>query len=419
MTAAALDVSAGAVVTERWCEQYVRDRLFGASASAKDTWIIGAELELIPFDRASMTRAPIASAAVRATLPVIRAVATRNRWSEHGGGVSVPYWLTADGGKISYEPGGQIEISSPTCATVTFLVEFLRRTVGSLRAACDAAGIQLEINGLDRHCALADVPLQLLDDRYVLMDRHFAVRGEAGPRMMRQTGSLQLSMQSGGERWRLLSAAAPYLLAIFANSSRYAGRDTGHASYRAHTWRTLDPVRTGLPNDAADPAGAYARFALDATPMFVGAGEFASFRDAIRAGAANESAWAVHLTTLFPEVRPRGYLELRSLDAIEVEWIGAPITLVGALAYAPGCAARALALLDEPDRVDRADLLARAGRDGMRDVSIAARAGALFELGLAGAQQLPREYVSASDLDVTRRYFERFTACGRAPCDEA
>src|SRR5215210_8228491 len=99
------------------------------------------------------------------------------------------------------------------------------------------------------------------------MTTFFDSLGPAGVQMMRQTAALQLNLERGPkprERWRLLNALAPVVVALFANSGYYAGSHTGHRSYRAHLWRTLDPTRTGIIEKGGESVAEYHRFALNA-----------------------------------------------------------------------------------------------------------------------------------------------------------
>jgi glutamate--cysteine ligase len=231
--------------------------------------------------------------------------------------------------------------------------------VDALRTAGDAHGIDLLACGVDPFNRIQDVPLVLHAPRYERMTAYFERVGPAGVQMMRQTASLQLNVELGPEpleRWRLLNALAPYLTAAFANSRSYAGKDTGCASYRAHLWQVLDPSRTGLAYDAEDPVGAYARFAE-------------------RAGRILDDD-AAHLTTLFPEVRPRGYFEIRSLDAMELDDVERAIALVHALLERPGASIAALAITGEPDP----SLLPMAAREGCENAVLASRGLALTSL---------------------------------------
>jgi glutamate--cysteine ligase len=142
------------------------------------------------------------------------------------------------------------------------------------------------------------------------MDAYFARIGPAGARMMRQTASLQVAVDIGADalgRWRLLNALAPFLTAVFANSRRYAGDDTGFASYRAETWRRTDPLRTGLLT-GMDPIGAYVDFALRAPAILLGGDKEPAQPLAAWLGTIDGTAsWERHLGTLFPEVRPRAH----------------------------------------------------------------------------------------------------------------
>jgi glutamate--cysteine ligase len=337
--------------------------LFRPPATLRNPGSIGAELELIPVHAATRRRAlPVTGERGTGVVEVVRAAASAPGWVEATDAYGAPSWRIAEPagtGHISFEPGGQIEISSPVFDDAASLVAFLRQTVGALRDAAEAHGIELLTVGVDPYNPIDDVPLVLHAPRYDRMTAHFERIGPSGVRMMRQTASLQLNVELGArplDRWRLFNALAPYLVAAFATSSEYAGAETRYASYRAHLWQTLDASRTGLPYDADDPVGAYHRFA-------VGAGRILGDD-------------AAHLTTLFPEVRPRGYFELRSLDAMPLDAAERAIRMVHALVTDDALARAALDTVGEPD----AALLGVAARDGLRDATIRARVEALLAL---------------------------------------
>jgi glutamate--cysteine ligase len=236
---------------------------------------------------------------------------------------------------------------------------------------------------------------------------------------MRQTAALQVSLDFGDEpwlRWRVLNAAAPYVVAIFANSPVYAGHCTGYQSTRAQVWRMLDPSRTGIVYDERDPVGAYLDFALAAPAILYPTveGEHRPFADWLTQAQPTEHEWQDHLSTLFPEVRPRGHLELRSADAIAPHWYAAPLVLTAGILYQPGALRATADLLGTPD----ADLLERAGRSGLHDSAIARTAVDLFEVALQGCQCLGPRYFHPSDLEQARAFFERYTRLGRSPADD-
>src|SRR5690606_5884563 len=124
----------------------------------------------------------------------------------------------------------------------------------------------------------------------------------------RQSAAFQVSLDLGQEPerlWRVLNGMAPYLTAIFASSPMYAGTASGHASYRAHCWRTLDPTRTGTRPAVDDAAADYCAFALAAPAMFLPRvdGAYAPIETHLASGTATTADWHAHLTTLFPEIR--------------------------------------------------------------------------------------------------------------------
>ena len=262
-------------------------------------------------------------------------------------------------------------------------VPLLHRVVRPLASWIVSEGIELQSVGIDPVNDARDIPLQLRVDRYERMTKHFERIGPFGIRMMRQTAAIQVSLDRGdrpAERWRLLNDLAPYLIAIFANSPKYLGRDTGHQSFRAHCWRQLDPSRTGVAEPSDDPAAAYARFALGATEIF-------------------DDSLEAHLTTRFPEVGPRGHFEVRSCDAVAPEWYAAPVVFLSGIAYDER-ASREAGLLAAESRA----LLRTAGELGLKDPSIARTARDLFQLALDGARRLGEDYVGGEMLEAAAAF---------------
>lgn len=343
------------------------DALFRPAGAVHAPGAMGAELELIPIHSATHRRAlPTPSERGAGTVDVVRLASARHGWHEATDGYGAPSWRTDDArasGRITYEPGGQLEISSPVFENPDALIDSLGETVAALRSAAREHGIDLLAIGVDPFNDVDDVPLVLHAPRYERMTAHFERIGPSGVRMMRQTASLQLNVELGPrvlERWRLFNELAPYLVGAFATSPVYAGNPTPYASYRAHLWQTLDPSRTGLPYDARDPVDAYARFAAGAARIL--------------------EDDAAHLTTLFPEVRPRGYFELRSLDAMEIDAAERAIRLVHALVTDEDRARAALEIVGTPDPA----LLAIAAREGMNDDTLRSGIEALLALTAPG-----------------------------------
>jgi glutamate--cysteine ligase len=348
----------------------------------------------------------------------VRSIARWSQWIEVRPDEDPPSWLLPGGSRLSFEPGGQIELSSAPSDSATALIRDLRCTSELLASAFDREGILLEAVGVDPCNDISDVPLQLHRERYERMTRYFDAIGPSGAKMMRQTASLQINIQTGErphERWRLLNSLTPYITAIFANSRLYAGLATEDHSHRAHLWRNLDPSRTGLPATTGNPAVEYMAFALGAGPMMSPQnGATPTFGEWLRTGEPTIEDWQLHLTTLFPEVRPRGYFELRSADSIAPSWIAAPICFVAGLVYDEATAAEALEVAGEPD----ASTLELAGRVGLADDNILSTACRLTELAVSGCESLGPEYIAESDLVTAADFFDRYTRQGRSPGDD-
>lgn len=236
---------------------------------------------------------------------------------------------------VSFEPGGQVELNTP-CATSTFsLLRQVRDDLMKLQVSCGARGIRVHPFPVDLR-GEHQVPLQLRTQRYVAMQEHFDRRGPAGRTMMRRTASTQVCLDwwagaAGRDQWHLTLLAGPFVAAHFA-------RTYGPGS-RLATWLAVDPSRTAFDDrllHGEDPIESYRVFAQHAS-------SFVDGRDP-----------DVHLTTLFPPVRPRGrYLEVRFADAQEFSGIERLLDVLIGLMYDDHVRDRALRWL-WPER----DLLA-------------------------------------------------------------
>jgi glutamate--cysteine ligase len=270
---------------------------------------------------------------------------------------------------------------------------------------------------VDPYNDVSDVDLQLHRPRYETMTRYFESIGDSGIRMMRQTASIQLCVDPGDnplERWALLNQLAPYVTAIFANSRVYNDRLTDHQSYRSHFWRTLDMSRTGSFLSQSEAVDSYFNFALRAGAIMRFDETRSSFGDWARDGSPTIDDWDFHLSTLFPEVRPRGYFELRSADAIDAAFLAAPICFVAGLSYDDESAHNAREVLSvvAPPPLDIA------GREGLHNRDIQSVAAQLTDIALSGCESLGESYISRSDIEVASDFFERYTRRGRSPGDD-
>ncbi|MET9270497.1 glutamate-cysteine ligase family protein [Kribbella sp. NPDC003557] len=254
------------------------------------------------------------------------------------------------GALVTVEPGGQVEISGPASDSVPRLIEDTAADAAELTALLQDADLVPGAYGLDPF----RTPRRILTvPRYAAMEHAFQRLGPHGPRMMCSTAGLQICLDAGEAdrtalRWRALHDLGPALVGLFANSRRRAGADTGWASARTQaTFGTCAPFTEPPPLDA-DPAAAWARTAMEAPVLCLRRGDtwdaptgltFGAWADGLADGQVPDRPTYddldYHLSTLFPPVRPRGYLEVRYLDAQPGDgWI-APTLLLTALMSAP------------------------------------------------------------------------------------
>ncbi|MEV1333137.1 ergothioneine biosynthesis glutamate--cysteine ligase EgtA [Micromonospora costi] len=303
------------------------------------------------------------------------------------------------GATVSLEPGGQIEISTPPRSSLAALIRATEADRDEVAALLRRAGLTLGCTGIDPHRGPHPV---LHTPRYRAMRHVFDQRGPAGRTMMDCTAGLQVCLDAGEPadvplRWAVAHAVGPPLLAAFATAGRHAGRATGWASARMAAWLAIDPARTSpvwSPDGAdADPAASWARYVL-AAPLLCLRGDGPDWTPPPDVTFADWLAGALprppttddldyHVSTLFPPVRPRGYLELRYLDAQpDREW-RVPLAVLAALFSGPETLRAAYRV-----SVPVAHRWHTAARHGLADEALAAVAARLFDLALAALPRL-------------------------------
>ena len=234
---------------------------------------------------------------------------------------------------VTVEPGGAVELSGPPLDGAAAALTALLADRATLRASFAQAGLGLVLLGAD---PLRPPHRVNPGARYRAMEQYFAAArmGAAGAAMMTSTASVQVNVDAGpasgwASRVRLAHALGPTMIAIAANSPLLAGRFSGWHSTRQRVWGQLDTARCGpvLGVRGLDPGGDWAHYALRAPVMLVhnpGAVPVKSYvpfcdwvdgRVALGGRRPTAADLDYHLTTLFPPVRPRGWLEIRYLDS--------------------------------------------------------------------------------------------------------
>jgi glutamate--cysteine ligase len=349
---------------------------------------------------------------------VLTQVSARLGWRSGVSPGGVPLFEIPGGGAFSFEPGGQVEFSSAVHDSIDALCSTIEQALAPVLKGFGDRGIEAVTRGIDPRNPAESARLVLDSERYTRMARHLDQYGLAGRRMMRQTAAIHLNVELGPrpfERWELANRLAPYLVGIFANSSIYEGADSGFRSFRAQQWRELDPTRSGLVL-GDDPVESYVDFALKAPVLFLGGDDEVRrpLSDWLTEGDVDGEVWRRHLSTLFPEVRARGYLELRGIDALRPSDYAAPAVLVSGLLYDERASGEAAELLPPASL----DSLAQAGRTGVCDPAFRSVATELWRIGLEGARRL-KHFVGLRSLGVAERFYRDYTAEGLDPAATA
>lgn len=326
-----------------------RDQLiasFARGEKPRDRWRIGTEHEKFvyalgdhhapSYDEASGIRALLGELEQYGWAPVVE-----------GGNVIA---LTGADGSISLEPAGQFELSGAPLDNLHQTCAETGRHLQQVKAAGDTLSLGFLGLGMWPDKTRAELPI-MPKGRYAIMLRHMPRVGSLGLDMMLRTATIQVNLDYASEadmvkKFRVGLALQPLATALFANSPFTEGKPNGKLSFRSHIWSDTDPARTGmLPFVFEDGFGyeRYADYALDVPMYFVyREGRYIdaaglSFRDFLKGELSvlpgelpTIDDWNDHLSTAFPEVRLKTFLEMRGADggpwnricALPALWVG-------------------------------------------------------------------------------------------------
>ena len=405
---------------------------FHEAGKPRERWMIGAEYEKVAVDRATGRAAPFSGA--RGIEALLRGLAERFGWTpatEDGRTVA----LAREGASITLEPGAQLELSGAQFRTLHEAERELATHVREILSVGDELGLAflgLGMQPISRVEEIEWVPKR----RYAIMAPYMTRVGRLGHRMMKQTATVQANIDYADERdamrkLRVGMGIAPLVNAIFANSPVSDGELNGFRSFRGHVWMDTDPARCGLlPFVFRDGAGfaEYVEWALDVPVYFLlRDGRYVTdvtgtpFRRLLASGQATLDDWQLHLTTLFPEVRLKGYIELRSADSQPRERLLALPALVKGIFYDADCLEAAYDLVKRWSFEDTAALYHEVVRG-----ALAARRGRVAVLEYArellaiAREGLRRQQALDERGEDERTYLvclEEELAAGRTPAD--
>ena len=295
-------------------------------------WRIGTEHEKFGFTRDDLRPLPYdGPCSIRALL---EAQVERFGWTpvlEDG----KPIALTKQGCNISLEPGGQFELSGAPLETLHQTCCEAHTHLDELKKIAEPLGIGMLGMGFQPKWRRQDIPW-MPKGRYAIMRAHMPRVGKLGLDMMLRTCTVQVNLDFASEadmvrKFRVSLALQPIATALFANSPFLEGEPSGFLSYRSQIWTDTDPQRSGMLPFVFEPGMGFERYVdwvLDVPMYFVyrdgryldASGQ--SFRDfmegklpALPGERPTISDWSDHLTTAFPEVRLKRFLEMRGADA--------------------------------------------------------------------------------------------------------
>ncbi|MFM6829123.1 MAG: glutamate--cysteine ligase [Novosphingobium sp.] len=258
--------------------------------------------------------------------------------------------MSGPDGAVSLEPAGQLELSGAPLENLHQTCAETGRHLAQVKTIGDKLGLAYLGMGLWPDKTRAELPI-MPKGRYDIMLRHMPRVGSMGLDMMLRTCTIQTNLDYSSEadmvkKFRVSLALQPLATALFANSPFLEGKPNGMLSYRSHIWTDTDPARTGMLSFVFDEGFGYERYVdymLDVPMYFVFRdGKYIdasglSFRDFLDGKLSvlpgekpTESDWVDHLSTAFPEVRLKSFLEMRGADggpwnricALPAFWVG-------------------------------------------------------------------------------------------------
>lgn len=408
-----------------------RDDLIGSLSKGmkpRAQWRIGAEHEKFGFDRTTLRRpAYDGESGILAMLTGLQ----RFGWTpvEEAGHVIALERPNAEGltASISLEPGGQFELSGAPLKDIHDICNETGQHLMEVKQVADQLNLGFLGAGFDPMWTRQDVPV-MPKGRYDIMRAYMPRVGSLGLDMMLRTCTIQSNLDFDSEadmaaKFRTSLALQPVATALFANSPFTEGRPNGFLSARANVWTDTDPDRTGMLDFVfADGFGfdRYVDYALDTPMYFVKRGERyidaagQSFRDfldgrlpALPGERPTIKDWNDHLTTLFPEVRLKSYLEMRGADGGPWSRICALQGLWAGVLYDAPSLAAAWDLVKDWDIADherlrrdvtrlglKAEVAGRSVRDVAVDMVAIARQGLRNRARFSGGMVDERGYLS-------------------------
>lgn len=376
----------------------------------KAQWRVGTEHE--KFGYLTDSFAPLPYDGPRSVRAVLDGLAERFGWTRvlEGGNVIA---LLKDGASVSLEPGGQVELSGAPLEHIHQTCNEVHAHLEQVKAVCEPLGVAFFGMGFTPIWTRDQMP-RMPKARYGIMRSYMPKRGNLGLDMMHRTATVQVNLDFESEacmrqKFRASLALQPIATALFANSGVTEGKPNGWCSFRGKIWTDTDPDRTGLLSFVFDDGFGFERYVdymLDVPMYFVmregryidASGQsFRAFMDGELPALPGERPtledWKDHLSTAFPEVRLKTFLEMRGAD-------GGPWARLCALpAFWTG-------ILYDDDAIAAAwDIAKHWSTEQREHLRIdAARTGLQAKIAGRTVQEIARELVEISAAGLKRRH---------------
>lgn len=410
------------------------EAFFHDSAKGREQWRVGTEYEKVGIDRDTGRAIPYSGP--RGVEAILRGLVSDYGWEPHEQDGHI-IMLKRKEHAITLEPGGQIELSGEPCEDIHCSnVEFTQH-IRELLDVADRFNVAFLGLGMQPFSAVEEIEW-LPKRRYAIMAPYMAQVGSLGHRMMKQTATVQANIDFGDERdamakFRTGMGLAPIMSGLFANSPISDGDINGYKTFRGHIWTRTDNARCGLLRFAfAEPNfEQYVDYALDVSMYFIERnGRYLNmtgvpFRHFLEHGHAGHAAtiedWRLHLTTLFPEVRLKNYMEFRSVDSQPPELMPALPAMVKGVFYDADCLAAAWDLVKGWPFDERMTLYHDAHRHGLaarfRRYALADLAKELIDIAWEGLKRQRNLNKSGEDETIFLKPLRALAEQGQCPAD--
>lgn len=411
--------------------------VFHAAEKPQGPFLLGTEGEKFAVHAEHFT--PLAYEGPHGVRRVLEALEALGWEPEHevSGGPLIA--LTRGRASVTLEPGSQLELSGAPLPDVhAVLAEFRQHLaeLGPISQEMKLVWLGVGFHPLAAQADLSWVPKQ----RYAIMREYLPPRGSGAHDMMRRTATVQVNLDYASEedamrKLRVGLLLSPLLNAITANSPFRERRFGGQKTLRGNVWLNMDPSRSGMVKNVLAKRRAryadYVEWALDAGMFLFKRGERViansgqTFRDFLANGHAGEHAtladFKLHLNTLFPEVRLKNTLELRSCDTLPLELMGAVPAFGAGLFYDERALGEAEALADSlgVDAIEQArpELVTRALAASVGGQPLRTLAERLLEIAQGGLARRARRDATGADERVHLEPLARLVAQGLTPAD--